>query len=163
MAITKVGQALHISTDARTRFERGTDPNNVELSIKYFILLLSMACPNIQVSQIKHVGQLPNNKFDITLHYQKFHDLTNLYQEEFSKAGVLLHNLGCEINSVSQDSISVTTPSWRHDFHIEEDLIEEILRLIGFDKIHETPLAPAEPIVNEYIEDKLIDALVYNG
>lgn len=163
VSITKAGQYLHIVSDARTRFERGTDPSNVELSIKYFVYLLLKSCPSIKISKVKSVGTLPSNKFCIKLSYNKFKALTNLGQEEFNKSKELFINLGCKILECNKDYINVETPSWRHDLHIEEDLVEEVLRLIGFDKINNTPLEYNPPIMKNDIEDKLLDALIYSG
>ena len=163
VSITKAGQYLHIVSDARTRFERGTDPNNVELSTKYFVYLLSKSCPSIKISKIKSVGALPDNIYEIKLTYNKFHALTNLGKDEFSKSEELLSKLGCQILQSNKDYICVKTPSWRHDLRIEEDLIEEVLRLIGFDKIQSIPLNYNAPIITHDIEDKLLDALIYNG
>ena len=163
ISITRTGQYLHIVSDARTRFERGTDPSAVELSIKYFVHLLSKACPSIKISKIKSVGALPSNIFEIKLTFNKFKALTNLGQEEFNKSKDLLCKLGCTVLECNNDYIKVKTPSWRHDLHIEEDLIEEVLILIGFDKIQSTPLEYNAPVMTHDIEDKLLDALIYNG
>ena len=163
VSITKAGQYLHIVSDARTRFERGTDPSNVELSMKYFVYLLSKSCPSIRMSEIKSVGSLPDNTYEVKLTYNKFHALTNLGKDEFNKSEELLSNLGCQILQSNENYICVKTPSWRHDLHIEEDLIEEVLRLIGFDKIQSIPLEHRNPIMKHDLEDKLLDALIYNG
>lgn len=163
VSITKTGQYLHIVSDARTRFERGTDPNNVELSTKYFVYLLSKSCPSIKISKIKSVGELPDNIYEVKLTYSKFHALTNLGKDKFNKSGELLGKLGCKVLQSNEEYILVKTPSWRHDLRIEEDLIEEVLRLIGFDKIQSIPLNYNSPIITHDIEDKLLDALIYNG
>ena len=163
IAITKAGQYLHIVSDARTRFERGTDPNNVEVSTKYFVYLLSQACPSIKISKINSVGALPNNTYEVTLTFNKFNVLTNLGIDEFRKSKNLLSNLGCTILDYNDDYIRVKTPSWRHDLHIEEDLVEEVLILMGYDRIQSIPMAYNTPIMTHDIDDKLIDALIYNG
>ena len=100
---------------------------------------------------------MPNNTYDIKLTFSKFKALTNLGQEEFNKAIKILSNLGCIILENNNDYICVKTPSWRHDLHIEEDLIEEILRIIGFDMIQSIPLSYSLPIMQNEIEDKLVD------
>ena len=163
ISITKTGQYLHITSDARTRFERGTDPNNVELAVYYFVYLLNKACSSIKISKLKSVGLLPDNTNNIKLTFNKFKALTNLGQEDFNKAGDLLSKLGCIVLENNNDYICVKTPSWRHDLHIEEDLVEELLILIGYDKIQSVPLSYNVPIMQNDMEDKLMDALVYNG
>ncbi len=163
IAITKAGQYLHIVSDARTRFERGTDPNNVELSTKYFVYLLSQACPSIKISKINSVGSLPNNTYEVTLTFNKFNALTNLGIDEFRKSKNLLSNLGCTILDYNDNYIRVKTPSWRHDLRIEEDIVEEVLILMGYDRIQSIPMEYNTPVMTHDIDDKLIDALIYNG
>ena len=67
IAITKTGQSLHLTTDARTRFERGVDPENVALAQTYFISLLKDVCGDVEISAVNAVGRLPDNKYKITL------------------------------------------------------------------------------------------------
>lgn len=162
-AITKTGQALHVCTDARTRFERGIDPENVNFAQKYFIQILKTVCPNIELSEIKSVGTLPTNKNRISLSYEKFHNVLQFERNDFNHALELLQNLGCKVLEQSNDLITVETPSWRHDLKIEEDLIEEILQLSGFDKIQPVKLPYADPIIEYSRNDNLLDVLIHNG
>ena len=213
--ITKTGQFLKITTDARTRCERGIDPNNVQLAIDYFVYLLSqrgntlsniitngnvasnsitrgntssdiitsdiitsdnttnnnVMNNNIAVSNVKKVGKLPSNQYEITLTKQHFINLTGLTESEYNKSSDLLTNLGCEILEQTTDYIKVKTPSWRHDLQIEADLIEEVLRLIGFDKIKDFDLpfknyneSEARKLNDQYkTVSNMMNALVYNG
>ncbi len=163
IAITKTGQALHLSTDARTRFERGVDPKNVTLAQTYFINLLNDVCGGITVSDINAVGNLPENKHKVALNYKKFHDLLGFSSDDFKNSSTVLQNLGCKILEKSDEFFTVETPSWRHDLQIEEDLIEEILQIKGFDGIKANQLPYADAICEENLSDSLLDALIYNG
>lgn len=140
VAITKTGQALNITTDARTRFERGVDPQNVKFALVYFAYLLNLVNQNIKVSSIKEVGNLPINSNGISLTYDKFTNLTGFSNSEFQLAVAILQSLGCIIQQKTETYITVMTPPWRHDLNIEEDLIEEVVRIIGLDKIKSIPL-----------------------
>lgn len=140
VTIAKTGQLLNITTDARTRFERGVDPKNVRFALIYFAYLLKLANRNVKISSIKEVGILPENSKYISLTKEKFTDLTGFSQNEFQSAPGILQNLGCVIQQKTDTDITVLTPSWRHDLNIEEDLIEEVVRVIGLDKIISAPI-----------------------
>lgn len=162
VSIAKTGQNLRLCSDSRTRFERGVDPQNIELAVKYTASILSKCC-NCQISNIKKHGKLPENKYTIALTFKKFQALTNLTNEDFKNSLPLLEKLGIKIKSANNEKIIVETPTWRHDLEIEEDLIEEIVRLMGYDHISEMELEKKEPITQRYLTDKLSDALLYNG
>ena len=160
--IAKTGQNLRLCSDSRTRFERGIDPNNIAFAVKYTASILSKCC-NCQISNIKRSGKLSENKNTIALSFKKFQALTNLTKDDFINSRNLLEKLGIKIKSADCEKIVVETPSWRHDLEIEEDLIEEITRLMGYDHIFEMELEKKEPITQTYLTDKLSDALVYNN
>lgn len=162
VAIAKTGQHLRVISDSRTRFERGIDPQAVDQNVDYTISLLSSIC-GCEVSNRVFAGKIPSNENIVTLTFEKFQALTDLSEEEFSNSAKILESLGMKILSQSQDEIKVQTPSYRHDLSIEEDLIEEILRIIGFDKVQSKELEKREPITRRYAFEDLSDALMFNG
>lgn len=162
ISIARTGQNLRLCSDSRTRFERGIDPENVELALKYTASILSKCCA-CQISNINRYGKLLENRHTIALSFEKFQALTNLSKEEFSNSLTILEKLGMKIKSANDNEIIVETPSWRHDLEIEEDIIEEIVRLIGYDHISEMELEKKEPLTQVYLSDKISDALVYNN
>lgn len=162
VAIAKAGQKLRINSDSRTRFERGTDPENVDLALRYVAKLLGKCC-DCKFSNIARYGKLPENKHTIELTFEKFNALTGLSSDVFEKSKDGLVKLGMNIKSINSERMVVETPSWRHDLEIEEDIIEEILRLYGYENIVETELPIVEPSTRHYTSDTLSDALVYNG
>lgn len=162
ISIAKTGQNLRLCSDSRTRFERGIDPQNVELAVKYTASILSKCC-DCQISNIKKYGNLPENKYTIALSFKKFQALTNLTKNDFLNSVTLLEKLGIKIKFADDEKIVVETPTWRHDLETEEDLIEEIIRLMGYNHISEMDLDKKEPITQTYSTDKLSDALVYNN
>jgi phenylalanyl-tRNA synthetase beta chain len=162
VSITKTGQNLRLDSDSRTRFERGIDPNAIDENAEYTLSILSKAC-NCEISEIKNSGKIPNNKNKITLTFDKFNALTGLPANDFEKSKNILEALGIIIKSFDEKSVTVETPSYRHDLEIEEDLIEEILRITGFEKIKEEELKITTPITQIYTSDKISDALTFNG
>ena len=161
-AIAKAGQELRISSDSRTRFERGIDPENVDFAMRYVAHLL-LKCCDCKFSNVVKYGVLPKNTHTIELTYKKFNALTGLSKDVFCEAKNTLQKLGVSIKSANNEKMVVDTPSWRHDLEIEEDIIEEILRLYGYENIKEAGLPITEPKMQYYVTDKLSDALVYNG
>ena len=162
IAISKTGQALRMVSDSRTRFERGIDPENIDMALKYAVSIISSNC-KCQISNTKKYGIIPNNTKIIELTFNKFTALTNLKLEDFRNCAKILENLNIKILDVSDDVIRVESPSYRYDLEIEEDIIEEILRIIGYDNIKEEELKKEDPKIQIAVVDKFSDALVYNG
>lgn len=162
VAIATAGQKLRLTSDSRTRFERGIDPENVDVAVRYAASIISECC-GCRVSNVNKYGSLPNNKKTIELTFSKFNALTGLSFEDFMSSQEGLQRLGLTIRSIDQGKMVLETPSWRHDLEIEEDIIEEILRLQGYENIKEAELPPHEPKVQYYVSDKISDALAFNG
>ena len=162
IAIAKAGQKLRLTSDARTRFERGVDPEKVDFAVRYATKLISKSC-DCQISNVKKYGKLPNNRKIVELTFSKFNALTGLSEDVFVGAKGSLSKLGISVKSMNSEKMVLETPSWRHDLEIEEDIIEEIIRLQGYENIQESELPITEPHVRYYNSDKISDALVFNG
>lgn len=162
VAIAKTGQMLRLNSESRTRFERGIDPQGVDIAMQYTLSIISSAC-NCLVSDLRKCKSVPKNINTIELTLSKFTALTGLDSNDFKESINILKRLGCVIINTSNESIVLETPSYRHDLKIEEDIIEEILRMVGFENIDEVELEKKDPIIQTYMVDKLADALVYNG
>lgn len=163
VSIVKTGQKLRISTDSRTRFERGVDPCNTDVAIRYAATLISRASNGCQMSNVKKYGILPTNKHYIELTFSKFEAITGLTFKDFLNSKERLEKLGITVKSIDSEKMLLETPSWRHDLEIEEDIIEEILRLLGYENIQDVELPKENPITNIYVSDKVSDALIFNG
>lgn len=162
VAIAKAGQQLKINSEARTRFERGIDPECVDFALRYAARLLSKSY-NCSLSNIKKCGTLPGNKHTIELTYKKFNALTGFSKEMFENAKDNLKKLGISAKSETNEKLILETPGWRHDLEIEEDIIEEMLRLEGYQNITEEELPITSPKMHCYSSDRLADALIFNG
>ena len=131
-SIRKTAKELDINTDAKYRFERGIDPNSIIEGLEAAAGLIIKICGG-QASKFVISGKnLQKNKivkFDIT----KFENLVGIPIKENEVTKILL-SLGFKTKKKGK-ILSVEVPSWRPDINQDVDLIEELIRIKGFDKI----------------------------
>ena len=135
--VAATGRALQINSDARYRFERGVDPQSIISGMEQATALILELCGG-QASDIVLAGDIPAAQK--TVHYfpDRMLELTGV-DVPADMQGKLLEKLGCRVKS-HHGHFDVTIPSWRHDLSIPEDLVEEVLRLTGYNNIPNTPL-----------------------
>ena len=152
ICISKAGQQLGVLSDARARFERGVDPEMTLTGLELATaLILELCAPEgnktPEVSFVVAVGTLPPPHPSLQLTPKELARLTGC-DIPLSKAASWLKSLGFEIVSETPTMLDVRPPSWRVDCLGPEDLVEEVLRLEGYDRIPMTPLPP-EPLCGE--------------
>ena len=131
-SIRKTSKILNIDTDAKFRFERGIDPLSIESGLQKAAELIKNICGGeISKFDIQKSENIKNNsiKFDPTL----FKKITGFQidQKEMIK---ILTNLGFEIKK-EKKILVLKIPSWRPDIEQEIDIIEELVRIHGYDQI----------------------------
>jgi phenylalanyl-tRNA synthetase beta chain len=131
-SIRKTSKILNIDTDAKFRFERGIDPESIVQGLQRAAQLIKKICGGeISKFDIQKTENVKNNlvKFDILL----FKKITGfkIDQKEIIK---ILTNLGFEIKK-QKKLLLLTVPSWRPDIEQEVDIVEEIVRIKGYDQI----------------------------
>ncbi len=136
-SIAITGRKLNIMSDARYRFERGIDPLS---TINGLNSATKMICENCRgkVGSIVFDGIQKNNEIliEIDISYINEYLGTELEQDFIIRK---LSNLGCKV-VINKNKLNVTPPSWRGDIKIKEDLIEEVARMYGYEKISEKPM-----------------------
>ena len=131
-SIRKTSKILNIDTDAKFRFERGVDPLSIELGLQRAAELIKKICGGkISKFDIQKTENIKNNlvKFDPLL-FEKIIGF-NIDQKEIIK---ILMDLGFEIKKVKKIFI-LKVPSWRPDIEQEVDVVEELIRIHGYDQI----------------------------
>ena len=131
-SIRKTSKILNIDTDAKFRFERGIDPLSIELGLQRAAELIKKICGGeISKFDIQKTENIKNNlvKFDIQL-FEKTVGF-KIDQKEMIK---ILTNLGFEIKK-QKKLLLLTVPSWRPDIEQEVDIVEELVRIKGYDQI----------------------------
>ena len=131
-SIRKTSKVLNIDTDAKFRFERGIDPLSIEQGLQRAAELIKKICGGeVSKFDILKFENIKNRivKFEIS----SFKKITgfNIEKKEMIK---ILEDLGFQIKK-GKKSLTLKVPSWRPDIEQEIDIIEELVRIHGYDKI----------------------------
>ena len=138
------GRRLEITSDARYRFERGIDPEFTASGLEIATRLVLALCGG-EASDVVVAGAVPEWKRDYSLRENRPAQLGGLAVPP-AEATKLLEDLGFVV-AESGDSLTVTPPPWRGDVIGEADLVEEVLRVKGYDEVAPVPL-PRETVIS---------------
>ncbi|MDR0288477.1 MAG: phenylalanine--tRNA ligase subunit beta [Rickettsiales bacterium] len=138
ISITKSSRQLGISTDSSYRFARSVDPGFTLDGLSLAAKMILELCGG-EVISVVSAGTL--DKADTKMNFNcqdanKFGSVPASPDEMFD----ILTKLGFSIDKSTENNWSVQVPSWRPDITISADLVEEVVRIYGYDKIKEEPL-----------------------
>ncbi|AMM50412.1 phenylalanyl-tRNA synthetase subunit beta [Rufibacter sp. DG15C] len=166
--IRKTSQVHGIKTDSSFRFERGTDPDMVILALKRAALLIQEIAGGVISSEIVDVYPQPIQPQQITLRYSRVQQLIGQYIEP-AHIKAILTNLGIEITSENEEQLALYIPAYKVDVTREADVVEEILRIYGYNNIILSENLAADFLAKfpnpdpEIITSRVADALAANG
>jgi phenylalanyl-tRNA synthetase beta chain len=148
-AIAGRSRRFNFSTDAGHRFERGVDPSSTLAHIERITELVLQICGTAATT----VGALDDHQPNVPAIQNvalRASRASKVIGMTLSKADCLqaLSSLGLQVadDANDADALIVTPPAYRFDLQIEEDLIEEVVRTLGYDNLATTkPLAPTSP------------------
>ena len=165
-AIAGRGRRYGLVTDASQRFERGVDPTLQERAIERATeLMLACAGGTAGPTQVTELTDELPGRATVGFRPARARQVIGAEISDDAVAGIL-SRLGMRLET-GDERWSVTPPAWRFDVAIEEDLIEEVARVHGFDRIPET--VPATPLAMPAVPetrvpaDLVADLLVQRG
>lgn len=145
--IAKTGRKLNLTSDARGRFERGIDPNFLEAGLAHLTKLIQHLCGG-EASEIVRAGAAPGTP--------KIVNFTPSLVEKLGGVKVapaeqkrILESLGFAVVGEEAEwdqSWAVTVPGWRPDIDGAPDIVEEVVRIHGLDKVASVPLPRADGV-----------------
>ncbi|WP_439587381.1 phenylalanine--tRNA ligase subunit beta [Hydrogenophaga sp.] len=139
-AIAGRSRRYNFSTDAGHRFERGVDPSTTVEHVERITQLVLEICGGQAAVLDDHVVNMPKAQ-PVSLRVARAAKVTGMPLSQSQCAGAL-RRLGLLVEE-GDGLVTVTPPAYRFDLLIEEDLIEEVTRVIGYEQLPDTPpLAP---------------------
>ena len=167
VSVRKTAKRHHLSTDSSFRFERGCDPNMTLYALKRAALLIQEIAGGEISSEIVDIYPNEIKHFELELTYKK---LDSLIGEKIEREAVksILTDLEIEVVSETQTGLSLKVPPFRADVQREVDVIEEVLRIYGFNTVKipsklNTSISHSDEVNPEQIRNITSDLLSSNG
>lgn len=167
ITIRKTAKRHGLNTDASFRFERGIDIENVEYSLKRAALLIKEIAGGDITSDV--VDLYPNKKSDYEV-FLTFDKIDNLIGQKIPRDTIksILASLEIKVKNVTESGMGLVIPSYRVDVQREVDVIEEILRVYGYNNIAfgdklNASIAPISKYEDYNIQDIIGDFLAARG
>jgi phenylalanyl-tRNA synthetase beta chain len=134
VAIRKTAKRHALNTDASFRFERGIDPNFTEYALKRAALLIVEIAGGKKSSDILDFYPNKIEDFQVFISYER---MNRLIGDEIPKETIknIIGSLDIKLNSETEGGLGLTVPSYRVDVQREVDVIEEILRVYGYNNV----------------------------
>ena len=135
VSIRKTAKRHQLNTDASFRFERGIDPTITEYALKRAALLIQEVAGGEITSDLINVYPKKIENFNVFLN---FSNVDKIIGQQLPKDIIkkILVSLDIKVNSVSDAGLGLTIPNYRVDVQREIDVIEEILRVYGYNNIN---------------------------
>ena len=134
ISVRKTSKNHSINTDSSYRFERGVDIEMVDYALKRAASLIKDSCDGDIMCDI--IDEYPSKieEKNIVLNFEKINSLIG-YEIDKLKIKSILNFLDFKINNVTDISVGIEIPKYRHDVNRECDVVEEILRIHGYNNI----------------------------
>lgn len=137
-SIAKTGQKLILTSDSRQRFERGVDPaSTIPFGADMAAQMIAELCGG-ECSELIVTGKEPERPAPIAFDPHRVEKLCGV-DVPADTCKEILEKLGCVVKS-DGNLFSVVRPTWRSDISGSHDLVEEVLRIYGYDKLPEIAL-----------------------
>ncbi len=167
VSVRKTAKRHGLNTDASFRFERGVDPNQVIPALQRAALLIVEIAGGTVASEITDLYPQRIENFVVDFSFSKCHQLIG-YEIDKNTIKNILQSLDIEIKNENEDVLTLEVPPYRADVQREADVIEEVLRIYGFNNIPlpnklNSSLASVEKPNREKLKNTVADYLASNG
>ena len=161
IAIRKTAKRHAINSDASFRFERGIDPSSTEYALKRAAVLICEVSGGKITSDLLDIYPKKVEDFQVFLNLQ---NVTKVIGQEITPDVIkkILVSLDIKVNSISKIGLGLVIPAYRVDVTREIDVIEEILRIYGYNNIEFTKKLNASTSNSSRTEDYKIQNIVAN-
>ena len=161
ISIRKSAKRHGLNTDASFRFERGIDPSITAYALKRAALLIQELAGGEITSDVVDVYPKKIKDFEVRL---SFENAKKLIGEEIPKETIkrILTSLDIKVNNVTETGLGLTVPAYRNDVQREADIIEEILRVYGYNNINTTEKLNASISSSSRFDDHIIQNVIGN-
>ena len=161
VSVRKTAKRHALNTDASFRFERGIDPNITEYALKRAALLIQELAGGEITSDIIDVYPAKIEDFEVRLSFDKANKLIG---QEIPRETIksILTSLEIKVNNVTETGLGLTVPAYRNDVTREADVIEEILRVFGYNNIETTSKLNASIANSSRFDDHKLQNVVGN-
>jgi len=132
--VRKTARRQGLSTDSSFRFERGADPNNTVYVLKRAALLVKELAGGVIEGEIRDIYPTPVERARVSLSFDKVYSLIG---KDIPKEDIrsILHSLETEIEKESDSGLNLRIPTYRVDVTRDVDVIEDILRIYGYNNV----------------------------
>ncbi|GAB1858526.1 phenylalanine--tRNA ligase subunit beta [Flavobacteriaceae bacterium MHTCC 0001] len=134
VSIRKTAKRHGLNTDASFRFERGIDPNITKYALKRAALLIKELAGGNITSDVIDIYPNKIEDFQVRL---SFDNAKKIIGEDIPRETIkrILTSLDIKVNNITETGLGLTVPAYRNDVQREADIIEEILRVYGYNNI----------------------------
>ena len=141
MAIRRAARKLKLHSPSSYRFERRIDPNGLDWASRRCCQLIQQFAGGKVLQGVADSCSKPTPLAEVSLRRTRVIQVLGI-DVPWEKTQSILTNLGCKIVASTSDNLQLHAPSFRQDLTREADLIEEIVRIVGYDAIPEDAMVP---------------------
>ncbi|WP_118194175.1 phenylalanine--tRNA ligase subunit beta [Albibacterium indicum] len=167
VSVRKTSKHHGLKTDASFRFERGTDPDITVYALKRAVKLILEIAGGKLVGGLSDVYPKPIEPFKISVSYAR---VRSLIGKDIPSAEIksIIEALDIKVVSESEDGLELEVPPYRVDVNREVDIIEEVLRIYGYNNIEikqqiKASLNTSPKPDKDAVQDQISDLLIGNG
>jgi len=167
VSVRKTAKRHGINTDASFRFERGTDPKITEYAISHAALLIKELTGGMISSDIDDFYPDKFEHYNVFLSFKRINSIIG-QEIDSNEIKSILSSLEIKVNNISESGIGLSIPPYRNDVRREVDVIEEILRVYGYNNIplndrFDVFVANTSKFEDHKIQNLIANQLVSNG